>query len=136
MSNEQQDREETIFLRALELAPGEKRNAYLEEVCAGYANLRQSVAQRLTAHDRPASVLATSADGIAGTSPGGEKSGDRFGSRYELIVEIGRGGMGTVWLAEQSEPVQRKVALKIIKLGMDTREVVARFETERQALSF
>jgi hypothetical protein len=81
----------------------------------------------LAAHDQPASVLDTVADGAAGSSLGGEQAGDRFGSRYELIEEIGKGGMGTVWLAEQSEPVQRKVALKIIKLGIDTREVVARF---------
>ena len=64
----------------------------------------------------------------------GEASGDRI-DRYRLIEEIGEGGMGTVWLAEQSEPVTRRVALKVIKLGMDTREVVARFEAERQALA-
>ena len=65
---------------------------------------------------------------------GGEKPGDRFG-RYKLVEEIGRGGMGTVWLAEQGEPLKLKVALKIIKLGMDTMEVVARFEAERRALA-
>lgn len=64
----------------------------------------------------------------------GEQAGDTIG-RYKLLQQIGEGGMGTVWMAEQSEPVRRKVALKIIKLGMDTREVIARFEAERQALA-
>src|SRR5437667_2678281 len=63
-----------------------------------------------------------------------EKSGDRIG-RYRLLQEIGHGGCGVVYMAEQEEPVRRKVALKVIKLGMDTRQVVARFEAERQALA-
>jgi serine/threonine protein kinase len=67
-------------------------------------------------------------------APSQAKPGDRFG-RYELVQPIGEGGMGTVWLAEQHEPLRRQVALKIIKLGMDTRQVVARFEAERQALA-
>ena len=69
--------------------------------------------------------------------PGGvwlDSAGARIG-RYTLVEEIGEGGMGTVWMAEQVEPVRRRVALKIIKLGMDTREVVLRFEAERQALA-
>ena len=64
----------------------------------------------------------------------GERAGDVIG-RYKLLQEIGEGGFGVVWMAEQTEPVRRKVALKIIKLGMDTRQVVARFEAERQALA-
>jgi len=64
----------------------------------------------------------------------GETAGDQIG-RYKLLEEIGEGGMGVVWMAQQSEPVKRKVALKIIKLGMDTKEVVVRFEAERQALA-
>ena len=138
MNNEQQDREEEIFLRALELAPGEARDAWLEEACGGDSERRLSVEELLEAHDAPASVLREPENGVGSGNAGGaggEQPGDRFGSRYQLIEEIGRGGMGTVWLAEQSEPVQRKVALKIIKLGMDTREVVARFEAERQALA-
>ncbi|HYV30107.1 MAG TPA: protein kinase, partial [Candidatus Binatia bacterium] len=63
-----------------------------------------------------------------------EKPGDRIG-RYRLLQEIGQGGCGVVYMAEQEEPVRRKVALKVIKLGMDTRQVVARFEAERQALA-
>src|SRR6516225_1074571 len=66
--------------------------------------------------------------------PLSEKPGDRIG-RYRLLKEIGHGGCGVVYMAEQEEPVRRKVALKVIKLGMDTRQVVARFEAERQALA-
>jgi len=77
--------------------------------------------------------LAPAGDTL-GTGPLGEQPGDRIG-RYKLLEEIGQGGMGSVWMVEQSEPVRRKVALKIIKLGMDTHEVVVRFEAERQALA-
>ncbi len=63
-----------------------------------------------------------------------EEEGERIG-RYKLLQEIGQGGFGTVWMAEQMEPVSRRVALKIIKMGMDTREVIGRFEQERQALA-
>jgi len=69
-----------------------------------------------------------------GTAPLTEKPGDRIG-RYRLLQEIGHGGCGVVYMAEQQEPVRRRVALKVIKLGMDTRQVVARFEAERQALA-
>src|SRR5262245_32245229 len=68
------------------------------------------------------------------TAPLTEKPGDRIG-RYRLIEEIGHGGCGVVYMAEQEEPVRRRVALKVIKLGMDTRQVVARFEAERQVLA-
>ena len=67
-------------------------------------------------------------------APNPETAGARIG-RYKLLQQIGEGGFGTVWMAEQQEPVRRRVALKIIKLGMDTREVIARFEAERQALA-
>src|SRR5204862_1607151 len=64
----------------------------------------------------------------------GEQPGAQIG-RYRLLERIGEGGMGTIWMAEQREPVRRRVALKIIKLGMDTKQVIARFEAERQALA-
>jgi len=82
-------------------------------------------------HDAP-SPTAIPAD--ASLSPSIEKAGDRIG-RYKLLQQIGEGGMGLVYMAEQDQPVRRSVALKIIKLGMDTRQVVARFEAERQALA-
>ena len=83
-----------------------------------------------------AARLEFDAPGVApaAAAAAGEQPGDRI-DRYKLLQKIGDGGMGTVWMAEQREPVVRKVALKIIKLGMDTREVVARFEAERQALA-
>ncbi len=73
-------------------------------------------------------------EGVDPVSPSGEQAGDVI-DRYKLLEELGEGGMGTVWMAEQTDPVQRRVALKIIKLGMDTKEVIARFEAERQALA-
>src|SRR6185503_18075115 len=80
-------------------------------------------------------TILVSTQGMAGlAAPLAEKSGDRIG-RYKLLEKVGEGGFGDVWMAEQEEPVRRRVALKIIKLGMATREVVARFEAERQALA-
>ena len=78
--------------------------------------------------------LAETGIGPSSQATPGERAGDVI-DRYELLREIGEGGMGTVWMAEQKEPVKRQVALKIIKLGMDTKEVVVRFEAERQALA-
>mgnify|MGYP001829054347 FL=1 len=78
--------------------------------------------------------LGVQASPAFSTPSSGEAPGEWI-DRYKLLEQIGEGGMGTVWLAQQAEPVKRKVALKIIKLGMDTREVVLRFEAERQALA-
>ncbi len=74
-------------------------------------------------------------DQTAGYAPTGEQPGTIVAGRYKLLEEIGHGGMGTVWAAEQTTPVRRKVALKLIKAGMDSRSVLARFEAERQALA-
>src|SRR5947209_18662277 len=77
-------------------------------------------------------------DGSPGTGafPGGtEAVGAVVAGRYKLVEEVGEGGMGTVWMAQQTEPVKRKVAVKVIKAGMDSRQVLARFEAERQALA-
>src|SRR2546426_405424 len=79
-------------------------------------------------------VGSTGKDASAVTAPVTEKEGDRIG-RYKLLEQIGEGGMGVVYMAEQEEPVRRRVALKVVKLGMDTRSVIARFEAERQALA-
>jgi tetratricopeptide (TPR) repeat protein/serine/threonine protein kinase len=141
--------EETLFTHAAELPP-EQRAAYLDQACAGDAALRARLDRLLGSHDAPGSFLAApAAEDLAGidldvTIPhvplalhemnANECSGERIG-RYKLLQEIGEGGFGTVWMAEQVEPVTRRVALKIIKLGMDTREVIARFEAERQALA-
>lgn len=130
-----------IFAQALDIADVMERRNYLDQACAGDAALRQEVESLLAANSaageflrRPAPVGAGAAPKTKLIPPLSEKSGMRIG-RYKLLEQIGEGGFGVVWMAEQEEPVRRRVALKIIKLGMDTREVVARFEAERQALA-
>jgi WD40 repeat protein/serine/threonine protein kinase len=132
--NEAEEREEALFEAALRL-PAEQRAEYLRQVCGGDADLRRRVEALLAAFDRAGGFLKEPAAPIPRPSlPQVEKPGDRIG-RYKLLQQIGEGGMGVVYMAEQEEPVRRRVALKIIKLGMDTKQVVARFEAERQALA-
>lgn len=129
--------EVVILNTALELPDGE-RAAYLDIACADDDAIRQQVAALLEAHERADDFLNAAPVGPADIpdarkiSP--EQSGDRVG-RYKVLQQIGEGGCGVVYLAEQEEPVRRPVALKVIKLGMDTRSVIARFEAERQALA-
>ncbi len=143
---ESSDHELTVFSEARRLPAG-ARAAYLDEACAGDATLRRRVEELLRAHEeasgflqdpaagapRPA-VAVTAPDSLQSAAAPGEKVGDRIG-RYKLLQQIGEGGCGIVYMAEQEEPVRRRVALKIIKLGMDTKSVIARFEAERQALA-
>jgi hypothetical protein len=124
--------DETIFAAALERPAGE-RATYLDVACAGDTAMRARIEALLRAHAEAEQVMATSAFQSGAFVPT-EKPGDRIG-RYKLLQKIGEGGCGIVYMAEQQEPVVRRVALKVIKLGMDTREVVARFEAERQALA-
>jgi WD40 repeat protein/serine/threonine protein kinase len=110
---------------------------YLDEACAGDASLRQRVESLLRAHCTTAGIidrLAQVSDRNGGGISRDEGAGNAIGP-YKLLERIGEGGMGEVWMAEQREPIQRRVALKIIKAGMDTHQVVARFEAERQALA-
>jgi WD40 repeat protein len=132
MSPDQEHRLEEIFSAVRDLPPL-KRTAFLERACAGDAELRQQADSLLAAHEQAGQFLQPT---VALSTPNApvEKPGDRIG-RYKLLEQIGEGGFGVVWMAEQEEPVRRRVALKIIKLGMDTKEVVARFEAERQALA-
>ncbi len=134
--------EAEIFDRAAELS-GEARVAYLAQACAGDDQLRQRVENLLASHqDAEAgafmgkSPVASAKTLLITTNliPVTEKAGDKIG-RYKLREQIGEGGCGVVYVAEQEEPVRRRVALKVIKLGMDTKQVVARFEAERQALA-
>jgi serine/threonine protein kinase/tetratricopeptide (TPR) repeat protein len=133
------DRE--IFQRAVALPPHE-RAAYLDHACRDNAELRQEVESLLQAHDPsssfmelPALELPAETDGTtAGYRPLTEGPGTIIGP-YKLLEQIGEGGMGVVFMAEQQQPVRRLVALKIIKPGMDTRQVIARFEAEQQALA-
>ena len=137
--NPSTDREIDVFNRAKLHPPGEERRRFVEAACDGDASLCAKVDELLRAHDEAGSFL--NANGVvspeveeefARLRP--EEPGDIIGN-YKLLQQIGEGGFGTVWMAEQSAPVKRRVALKIIKLGMDTKEVVARFEQERQALA-
>src|SRR5438034_11248567 len=133
---------EELLAAALELTNPADRAALLERECAGNPALRAEVESLLAAHEQaskflenpPAAAVAETLAVTTGTIPVNEKPGDRIG-RYKLLEQIGEGGFGTVWMAEQAEPVRRRVALKIIKLGMDTKQVIARFEAERQALA-
>jgi eukaryotic-like serine/threonine-protein kinase len=125
-----------IYLAALERKRAEERFAYLEVACAGNAELRHRVERLLEAQMKIGSFLEAPAPEICPTAnqPGMAKPGTVIGP-YKLLQQIGEGGMGVVYMAEQLEPVKRRVALKIIKPGMDTRQVIARFEAERQALA-
>ena len=136
-TNAQPDREKEIFEAAVEITAPEERHAFLNTACVGDNSLRARVDALLHAHADASQFLgeqpaATSAIGL--TVPDEEKAGAFIG-RYKLLEKIGEGGFGVVYMAEQREPVKRRLALKIIKVGMDTREVVARFEAERQALA-
>jgi serine/threonine protein kinase/tetratricopeptide (TPR) repeat protein len=131
------DRDIAIFTEALQL-PREEHDRYLDEACKGNAELRRRIEVLLEAYERAGNFLGTPAAGISRKgeqAPAvGDKPGDRIG-RFKLLQKIGEGGCGVVYMAEQEEPVRRRVALKIIKPGMDTKSVIARFEAERQALA-
>ena len=135
--NEGDCRDVVLFTEALQL-PESRRADFLRQQCAGDEELCHKVEALLRAHERSGGFLETPVIGLPAesdrTTPIGEEPGDRIG-RYKLLQQIGEGGYGVVFMAEQEEPVRRRVALKIIKPGMDTRSVVARFEAERQALA-
>ncbi|HMF12268.1 MAG TPA: serine/threonine-protein kinase, partial [Gemmataceae bacterium] len=124
-----------LFLAAAEL-PAADREAYLTGHCGEDLEVRAEVERLLAAHEQPASVLDRPAPGMptAEYVPITERPGTVIGP-YKLLQQIGEGGFGVVFMAEQTHPVQRKVALKIIKPGMDSRQIIARFEAERQALA-
>jgi serine/threonine protein kinase/tetratricopeptide (TPR) repeat protein len=128
-----------LFLAALEKSSAD-RDAFLRGACAADPPLLDEISEMLAAHDRTSGGVMTHPtydDASAphrAEAPPGERAGDVIGS-YKLLQQIGEGGMGTVFMAEQTHPVARKVALKIIKLGMDSRQVVARFAAEQHALA-
>jgi serine/threonine protein kinase/lipopolysaccharide biosynthesis regulator YciM len=141
--------ESQIFANALKLTTPAERAAYLDSVCAGNDQLRGEVESLLKAHatnpeflEEPVGPLGST---VEPTPPSGEftgpppvqaaESAGRVIGPYKLIDEIGDGGMGTVYMAQQTEPVRRLVALKVIKPGLDSRQFIARFEAERQALA-
>ena len=142
-------REREIFIAALQRDDPQDRKVYLEEACGADAGLWDRVQALLGAFDRagsflldPAAKLGATGDFVPSRGNGMEMiessplegPGTVIGP-YKLMEQIGEGGMGVVYVAEQTQPVRRKVALKIIKPGMDTKQVIARFEAERQALA-
>jgi serine/threonine protein kinase len=146
--------EEAVCVAALNMPDPAVRAQFLDRACAGDARLRAAVEDMLAAQAgaeeffergraavnapeldaQAAELLRQPAEGIQPDELADERLGSRVG-RYQLLQKIGEGGCGTVYLAEQEKPVRRQVALKVIKLGMDTKSVIARFEAERQALA-
>src|SRR5215467_11653247 len=129
------EREEALF-EAVVCLPPQQRAAYLEKACGSDAQLLQRLCARLVAHAEADVTAQASAYLISSSvsAPLTEGPGTVIG-RYKLLEQLGEGGFGVVYVAEQREPVKRRVALKVIKLGMDTKQVIARFEAERQALA-
>jgi WD40 repeat protein/serine/threonine protein kinase len=129
-------REREIFDAALAIADLAERSAYLAEVCAGDRGLREHIEELLDMHQQLGSFLEPPAPCPIATvdEPLTEQPGTVIGP-YKLLQQIGEGGMGVVYMAEQQQPLRRKVALKIIKPGLDSKQVIARFEAERQALA-
>jgi len=132
---------ETILAQAVEIAAPDERQAYVEQACGGDRALERRVERLIANHFQAGSFLerpavAMDPDGTAGLEAAGtaEGPGSVIGP-YKLLEQIGEGGMGVVYMTEQTQPVRRKVALKIIKPGMDTKQVIVRFEAERQALA-
>jgi tetratricopeptide (TPR) repeat protein/tRNA A-37 threonylcarbamoyl transferase component Bud32 len=132
---------ETILAQAVEIAAPAERQAFVEQACGGDAVLQRQVEQLIANYFQAGSFLerpagAIDRDGTAGWETAGSAGGvGTVIGPYKLLEQIGEGGMGLVFVAEQQRPVKRRVALKVIKPGMDSRQVVARFEAERQALA-
>jgi len=130
-----------LFIEAIEREDSAERACFLDEACGADTALRERVEELLRAHHEAGGFFSQPSKAASPVPTSGlpaqpltEQPGDRIG-HYKLLEQIGEGGCGVVYMAEQQEPVRRRVALKVIKLGMDTRQVVARFEAERQALA-
>jgi serine/threonine protein kinase/tetratricopeptide (TPR) repeat protein len=132
-----EDQARSIFLAALDRAH-DQWPAHLDEACGADAALRARVEELLQAHQKMGTIQPAGVDdariGTLDEPAQTERPGTVIGP-YKLLEQIGEGGMGTVWMAQQTEPVKRVVALKLIKAGMDSKQVIARFEAERQALA-
>src|SRR3954469_19122205 len=124
-----------LFAEAIAIGEPGERASLLERECAGRPDVRQRIEQLLDAHFRSHVLLDQPVPELTGGYVPDERPGAVIAGRYKLLEEIGEGGMGTVWVAEQTQPVRRKVALKLIKAGMDSKTVLTRFEAERQALA-
>ena len=129
--------ERDIFIQVIHAADPAQGAALVQDLCGQDQVMCQRVEALLDAHGRAASFLESPPADLAATTdspPIAERPGTVIGP-YKLLQQIGDGGFGVVFMARQSQPLQRTVALKVIKPGMDTREVIARFEAERQALA-
>ncbi|HMF17591.1 MAG TPA: serine/threonine-protein kinase, partial [Gemmataceae bacterium] len=133
-----------LFSKALDFPTPEEQAAYLDQVCQGDSALRSQLDELLLAHREAGSFLQEPSGcpegpgvrvGATIDAPASAENPGAVIGPYKLIEQIGEGGMGTVWMAQQTEPVKRVVALKLIKAGMDSKQVIARFEAERQALA-
>ena len=133
--------EKAIYFEAVGITDLERRTAYLDVVCQGNDELRHHVQSLLDARAAAGTFLETPpVESAIGSGPADEDrklavAADQRIGRYRLLEQIGEGGFGVVYMAEQLDPIQRRVALKVIKAGMDTKQVIARFEAERQALA-
>jgi eukaryotic-like serine/threonine-protein kinase len=147
LMNPVRQKEDTVFYAAMSMTDPARREAFLDGACAEDASLRAVVVKRLSAHGDAESFFAKARSALPLTPDdvpavpadfNEAKMDERIGTRigpYKLLQKIGEGGCGAVYMAEQDQPVRRRVALKVIKLGMDTRNVIARFAAERQALA-
>jgi serine/threonine protein kinase/Flp pilus assembly protein TadD len=128
--------ERSLFLAALGIADPAERSAFLDRASGGDAALRAQVEQLLNAHQASGVFMQHPAIALGATvdEPIAARPGTMIG-QYKLLEQIGEGGFGVVFMAEQQQPIRRKVALKVLKPGMDSRQVIARFEAERQALA-
>jgi tetratricopeptide (TPR) repeat protein/tRNA A-37 threonylcarbamoyl transferase component Bud32 len=127
-----------IFLEALEIRPADARQDFLERACANEPALRAQVESLLKANVQAGTFLESPAAALGlleGSSDGSQEAPGTHIGPYKLLEQIGEGGFGLVFMAEQQQPVRRRVAVKVLKPGMDTRQVIARFEAERQALA-
>src|SRR5262249_1476413 len=129
-------REQSIFIEALEMEDPAERAAFLDEACASDTTLRVRIERLLQRHQQPGSFLECPTPEMPTPLEKaiGEGPGTMIGP-YRLMEQIGEGGMGVVFVADQQQPIRRRVALKVIKPGMDSKQVIARFEAERQALA-
>jgi serine/threonine protein kinase len=129
--------EATIFNAARRIDDPAARRNYVREACGDDRALAARVEKLLRAHDDDPTFLASPAEEVRDLlgAPAAEGPGTQVGP-YQLLRPIGEGGMGTVFLAEQTQPLRRQVAVKVVRPGMDSRQVLARFEQERQALTW